>query len=514
MEETKRSTVHSLVHVEPHDVDNLSIADLLTTRFDYIIRSDMYKPHKNTLAVYDLMRQIMASQNRMKQPIVTLSSDPAISGSTIAGVAEKYMYTVGGEKPTVQSDLKVIYIDAYPDISLKKYTHYSDFSNSVLSDVIGTAEHSYTMHRVNVSPENIYLIGINQDNLSELADEQKDIIGRTNLFTLQTLQKKGIRKIMNHVVDDCQLENVHITIDLSSVQSKYAPSVHREDGDGKDGFDCDQLIDIVKILKKLKKINSVDITGYYFGNKKDKTKHNASNMLTVRLITDILKHFIDLKQKSINIFNENSKFLIWRRFDETDPIGWRILRGSDLQEREQLIQSIGDQIITVSIPDEDPSESDSKKQGSDNQESDNQESEEPVQSYFDAMVTVTTIAEQQEKSYYCAKSFQDCCLYPGEKVSMIFELINTPNVQQSNEFTEPKQIETNTGSIMLHNIINNPTDPTHQTHPTDPTHQTHPTEPTHPTDPTDDQDDSDVETGREKEIDLEIDTCIKKLKTD
>src|SRR5690606_26704291 len=101
--------------------------------------------------------------------------------------------------------------------------------------------------------------------------------------------------------------------------------------------------------------------------------------------------------KTINIFNEDSKFLIWRKNSDPDPIGWSILKGMDLETREQYIKAIGDDnIISVPITDDDE--------------------------VYDALVTVTTMNEQQNKSYYTAKNFTECCLKPNQKVSMMFEL--------------------------------------------------------------------------------------------
>lgn len=403
-----RAEHHSLIHIEPSTKESLSIADFFTNKFDYVVKADMYKAHRNTLAVYDLYRQIMIDKNKqIKTPIITLSPDPAISGSTIAGAAEKFMYSETNKKtgnPYFRTNLKVIYIDASPDLSTKKYTDYSDFNESVLADVMGLTDNTYNLHRVDLPPENIYLVGVDEDNLN---DDQEGYIRKHNItmFSLQTMKKKGIAKIMNHIIDECRYDDVHIVIDLSCMQIRYAPSVHRSN-DGKNGFDFDQMKMIVSSFKKLERLNGVDVTGYNFGPIKDKEKHHTSNMLTVKTIEMITSSLVCLKQKSINIFNEESRFLIWKRVDDEDLVGWLILRGMNLQEREDMITEIGDdRIITVPVPDDGE--------------------------MYDAFVTVTTMKEQQEKSYYVAESVYDCCLYPGEKLNMMFELLNTPSTQEN-----------------------------------------------------------------------------------
>lgn len=412
MNAENRSNTHSLIYVESFDADTISLTDLFTSKFDFIVKRDMYIPYNNTLAVYDLVRNIFCDKKKQLQtPIITLSPDAAISGATIAGAVEKFMYNEPtNDKPNFKSDLKVIYIDSSPDMSPKKYTHYSDFVNSVLYDVLGMADSSYSTHRVNLSPENLFLIGIDEDLLP---DDQEGFIRKynINMFTYQNMIKKGIAKIMNYVIDKCQYDNVHIVVDMSVISPRYAPSVYRESVNANNidkGFDADQIVMILKMLKSIKKINSIDFTGYYFGSKNDNNKYRNANIITVKMIESMIRSFINLKYKSINIFDENSRFLIWKHLSDCD-YGWFILRNMSLREREEIIGSIeDDKIITVPIDDENG----------------------------DAFVTTTTMREQQEKSYYMSTNVYDCCLFPGEKLSMMFELINTPMVQSTCEFSD------------------------------------------------------------------------------
>ena len=423
-QESKRSETHSLIHVEPIDKEYATIADFFTNKFDYVLKSDMYKPHQETLAIYDLYRQIMIDKSkRIKTPIITLSPDSAISGATIAGASEKFMITVGNEKsdkPSFSTSLKIIYIDSSPDLSTKSYTEYTDYVDSILADVMGLTATSYTLHRINLPPENICLLGIDETNLS---DDQDGIIRKynINMYTLQNLRKKGIKKMIEHIADDYMHEDVHICIDLSVIQKRFAPSVYRNDTEKDEGFDFDEMKIIVDGLKKLKHINGIDICGYNFGPKKDKDEYHASNILTIKTIQMIVSAFATLKQKSINIFNEDSKFLIYKPLiaEEEPDFGWLILRGMSLEQREEIIREIGDddKILTVPI---------------------HETADEEFDEAFNALVTVTSIKEQQEKTFYHAKSITDCCLYPGEKVNMMFELLNTPQTQEIMEMEKEK----------------------------------------------------------------------------
>lgn len=424
----KRASTHSLIHVEPFDSHDLDISDYFTSQYDYVVKRDMYKPHKRTLAVYDLFRQIMAdNNNNIKTPIITLSPDTSISAATLAGAAEKFKYTEENmitSNPIFKTSLKVIYIDMSPDLSTKKHEEYSDFRSSVLSDVTGIHEESFSLHRIDIPPGNITLLGIDTQNLE---NEQAEFIRehKMEMHSLKMIQKKGIINTMEKIVEKLKHDDVHVIIDLSCMQLKYAPSVIRDIDDKNVGFDYDQMKLIVEYLKKLEHLNGVDITGYNFGHRIKKEKHHIANMITIKTIEMITNTLINLDQKSINYFNEESKFLIWRKVNDYDSLGWYILRNISLDDREELIRAMhDDQFITISIPDDDI----------DNNNNDY------IDNAFDALVTVTTMKEQQEKSYYTAESLYDCCLYPGEKLNMLFEILNTPLVQhtQAKEYSDKK----------------------------------------------------------------------------
>lgn len=396
-----KQNTHTLIHIEPLNEEDLSITDFIKTKFNFTIKSNLYVPQDSTMAIYDIYKKfIMDKSNKLQKPIITISHDPAISGATISGVCEKYMFT----EPTqtgvnYNTDVKIIYIDSLPNISKKIYTHYSDFNDAVISDCMSLNDISYTNSRVPINPANICFIGLNEDIIQ---DEQEHTLNefKIDYFSIQTLRKKGIKKIMDTIISDYKYENVHIVIDLSCLALKYAPcAIRQTDIETKDGFDIDELKLILTCLKDLDNVNSIDITGYNFGIKEKKEKHNVANKITINSIELILSIFIENYKKSLNIFDEDSKFLIWKKLNDSEPIGWFILRNIPKQEKTEIINAIDDdRIITISINDDDES--------------------------YDAFVTTTTIREQQEKSFYVSNNVSDCCLYPGEKLNMLFELIS------------------------------------------------------------------------------------------
>lgn len=112
----------------------------------------------------------------------------------------------------------------------------------------------------------------------------------------------------------------------------------------------------------------------------------------------LLSLFSSLKEHKINIFTEDSKFLIYRPLIPTDPendIGWYILRYTPTNIKNALMNEIGDDCIISKELDG-----------------------------VDYLLATTTINDQNQKTYYYADNVMDLTLFPQEKQMMCFELIN------------------------------------------------------------------------------------------
>jgi hypothetical protein len=120
--------------------------------------------------------------------------------------------------------------------------------------------------------------------------------------------------------------------------------------------------------------------------------------MTSEVCRIFIKNIFNIKEKKINIFTEDSRFLIYRPEsieDEDGDIGWYILRFLETEQKEKLLeQLIDDSIMHLDIED-----------------------------VGGVYITATTMNEQNEKSYYTS-SIMDCCLFPQEKFLMAFELLS------------------------------------------------------------------------------------------
>ena len=378
----------------------------ICNKFDYDVIESMYETYDedNNPIVYNFLYKYLLQLSKDKISVV-FSPDPAISASSIAANAEKYMYIQpNGNNAKYLSNLKIIYLTSTPHL----LTDYDDvnvenFSHSIISNLVCSDDITFTKHKLALESSQFILIGINDNIINELQREQ---LNNSNVtyFTLDQVRKKGIKNVFNSVKDIIGDDPVHIIFDLSATAYETAPCVTRfldlKTSTSKlNGFSTDEL---QKIFTQMPKNNIVglDITGYDFRINDKERAHR----ITCEIAKLPLAYLLKIKEKKINVFNENSSILIWRPTDKVseDDIGWFILRGVSLEIREQLISALtNDKIITFSIED------------------DNGEEQE-------VLISTTTMAEQETKIYGDESlGTLDCVLFCEEKVNMMFELLNT-----------------------------------------------------------------------------------------
>ena len=125
---------------------------------------------------------------------------------------------------------------------------------------------------------------------------------------------------------------------------------------------------------------------------------------------------MDIEEKKINLFNENSRFLIFRELKQKseDDIGWYILRLISMTDRMKILEYIqDDKIYVINL----------NEFGIELFDNDNDnDSDELIDN--EILVAATTIDDQNKKTYYLSKSIMDCTLFPQEKFLMGFELVN------------------------------------------------------------------------------------------
>lgn len=337
--------------------------------------------------------------------IAVLTTNPG--GSSPELVKEKYDYTINKELYNVDNngvnsayvilskyiqqniDKKIVVVseDVYlPSVTINTYAKYNNITTIYISN--------YPKIVTNIPNNNIVYFGIDTDIISESLQSKLDD-NLITYFTFQKIMKIGIDKISKIIMNMFPDNKLHLIIDLQIIDQTIAPSVKRNNSQK----NFLMMIHLNQIFKVFTNIYHLDIIG--FDGSLDDNLFRYTK-ITGEVCRTIIKDIFNIKEKSMNVFTEDSRFLIYRPVEQlsNDDTGWYIVRFMTLKERETFLQYLIDRVVTISI--------DNIDTGTD----------------LEVIVTSTSIQEQNQKSFYTAKGILDYCLFPQEKISMTFELLN------------------------------------------------------------------------------------------
>lgn len=340
--------------------------------YDYTIDIELFKgttitnSGDNNIKIcegYNKLYDHIVNDIRGNNKIVTIGGDFSICAATIPAINDKYM-----------SKLKVICISPYHHLNtFDNLENLTGLHEVAISSAIGNLNPSLVKPLYKFNPQQLVYLGIDREqNDLEILDHFE-----ITYFTKDKIEQIGIEKICEivkmYTIDDY---NVHLCINMDT-SSEY-------------------IKQIVNSFKE--QIVSMDITEF-------NPCINKRIIEVKECIRDILINAFNVKEKTINIFNEDSRFLIYRPLVQEDPetdIGWYILRGMTTDQKKDIISQLdNDKAITIIIDDE------------------------------DYLITTTSMNEQNIRSYFTATSIQDFTLFPSDKQMMCFEMLN--NGLESNE---------------------------------------------------------------------------------
>jgi hypothetical protein len=129
--------------------DPINNTGIIRNNFDNIVSKEIYDKDNIYEEIYKHFGKIFNKENTY----VNISTDRAISSSTLSSLNEKYMYQCG---KTFESDLKVLYIDSLMDMELNNYdeklTNHR-YRNSIISNLLALSldediSRTYTKHKL------------------------------------------------------------------------------------------------------------------------------------------------------------------------------------------------------------------------------------------------------------------------------------------------------------------------------------------------------------------------------
>lgn len=313
--------------------------------------------------------------------IVTIGGDSSIMAPVTTAMNESFMIIEGD---TVSSPMWTVVVSSNPHLH-----NFNTYNNTCLhrmsmGSTLGLVDPPLNSFNLLGNPSKILYVGLNDvdDTESSLLDE----LGIIN-FTSDKINMIGIDVVVETIKALIEKNPVNLCVSMSAFDKKTVKCVTHENSNG---LNFEQITELISGLKK--QVKSFTITDFdtNVGLEKHKT-------IVGELCRQLLVECFDLKEKKLNIFSEDTEFLIYRsaeQEDEDTDYGWYILRGMDVDTKNQLIASVKGKIIDIEVDGE------------------------------DCLVTTTTINEQSAKTYYMCNGITDAVLFPQEKQSMLFELIN------------------------------------------------------------------------------------------
>ena len=356
------------------------------------------------------------SINSKNEKQVYIAKDMQDCIPIISGLNEKYMVQHNDQ---FNSKMKILFFSNHHELDDLNY-------HSINAQLLGWVQSLFSEHKLTIKPEQIVLFGLNDIDFDLELDELSNL--NIECYTLSYIKKKGVKIILNKIIQENENNKIMAYFNLEVFHKKIAPSVHRRnfeydvidnnsDKNVNNGLEYENLEEITKLLKN--KINYLIISGL---DKTINTKTDFPARLTSEVVQIIYRNIMDIKESKINIFNENSRFLIYRELKQKDhnDIGWYILRFLDMKLRDQLLKSIeDDKIYTFNLDDYVIIEEKKYDNLIINDDIENNNLEEN-----EILITATTIDDQNMKSYYSSYSIIECSLFPQEKFLMGFELVN------------------------------------------------------------------------------------------
>ena len=349
--------------------------------FDYILNFISFNQ------LYLELKDIITKNKNKK--FVTFCSDLSVSTSIIPVFNELESMI------EVKPNLKLNY--EYPEFTSRlriiKFTSnlHFNYKNSITKLIEPDND---IKHQMILKPEQFIFMGLDSNNL--------DIVITSTTYSKDDLHS-NLEKILKLIKLKIDSEPVFIDIDLSVFDQFLSPLClrHPEELQNPELSVNIKNSELKLILKYLSDLNvcGINISGFCV----DFSDVTMINRIQIETIQQIYGTLLNIKEKKINIYNENSRFLIFKPkqeiIDDYDQIGWYIMRNVDAELKERLLEDIKDgEIIQVQIEDDE----NIKK---------------------DILISVTTLADQDELSYYLADDYSDKRLYPDEKLDSYFNLL-------------------------------------------------------------------------------------------
>lgn len=234
-----------LVENYPETFDEIEIIDVEKQRENFNAPNLKYK---NTIlhTCEKLAKAVNESILDGYRPII-IGGDHSISLGSISGVAKN------------NKNLGVIWIDAHADMNTDETTLTGNIHGMPLALLQGAGDYQLAncfFKGQKIKPENVVIIGARDIDVREY-DVIEDL--GVNVIHYDDIVRKGIDSVLEEVRNYLKVDEIHISLDIDSLNPNFAPGVSTP---VKNGLDEDDVYKTFKFLFKNYFITSVDIVEF------------------------------------------------------------------------------------------------------------------------------------------------------------------------------------------------------------------------------------------------------------
>ena len=198
-------------------------------------------------ACYNLHLQMLSKYNDNKIPILIGGDHSIVCGSISSAV-------------TIDDNIGIIWIDAHADINTPLSSRSMNMHGMPLSFLLGLSDSKsvkgfeWMNDITKLKPRNLIYIG-----LRSIDEDELEFINDLNIknYSIEDIKHKTIESVMDEILlYFSEIDNIHISWDIDSIDPLYAPCTGTKVNDG---LSINESICIAKTLSKYKNIKSIDM---------------------------------------------------------------------------------------------------------------------------------------------------------------------------------------------------------------------------------------------------------------
>jgi arginase len=178
---------------------------------------------------------------------VLVAGDHSIGMGSVAATASYY------------DDLTVVWVDAHADINTEKTTPSGNIHGMPLASLLGIG--SPELNRLSgqhhpIRPENLIYLGLRDLDPGEV-ETLKHLPAKAYWF--EDIKREGLAKVLEGLKTSVKTKNIHLSIDLDSMDPDLVPGVSVP---VPGGFTPDEVLDIVRFFQANFDVRAYDLVEY------------------------------------------------------------------------------------------------------------------------------------------------------------------------------------------------------------------------------------------------------------